>query len=106
MGHQKWIDEHEAQILPTKRERIKNLIYRIPGGYKLAAFWRRIHRDVEMRDLISGTCAQALNSNYELIEAITCGFRKLNGPEVQLVTVTQLEKQSRWKPHLTLLMVG
>ena len=60
-----------------------------------------------MRVLISGTCAQALNSNYELIEAITCGFRRLNGPEVQLVTVTQLaEAIEGWKPHLTLLVGG
>ena len=60
-----------------------------------------------MRILISGTCAPALNSNYELIEAITLGFQELNGPEVQLVTVTHLsEAIKNWKPHLTLLVGG
>ena len=60
-----------------------------------------------MRILISGTCAPALNSNYELIEAIVDGFRALNGPEVALITVAQLPEVIRaWKPHLTLLVGG
>ena len=59
-----------------------------------------------MRILISGTCAPALNSNYELIEAIVDGFRALNGPEVALITVAQLPRLYELKPHLTLLVGG
>ena len=41
--YQKWVDEHEVQLKPSKREQLKNLIYRIPGGYKFVAFWRRMN---------------------------------------------------------------
>ena len=38
--HQQWISEHETQANYTKRQRLKRLIYRIPGGHKLALLWR------------------------------------------------------------------
>ena len=63
--------------------------------------------DVEMRILISGTCAPELNSNYGLIQAIAGGFQKLDGLEVKLVLVNQLpEVINDWRPCLTLLVGG
>ena len=60
-----------------------------------------------MRIVICGTCQPALNSNYELIEEITSGFRKLNEHEVKLVTINRLlEAINDWKPHFTLLVGG
>ncbi len=60
-----------------------------------------------MRILISGTCLPELNSNYELIEDITVGFKKQESHEVQLIKVNQLPKViNAWKPHLTLLVGG
>ena len=60
-----------------------------------------------MRVLISGTCAPALNSNYEIIEDISIGFQTIDKTEVKLVKITELtEAISNWKPDLTLLVGG
>jgi len=40
--HQPWVDEHEGPLALSARQQLARLVYRLPGGYKLAALLRRI----------------------------------------------------------------
>ena len=42
--HQTWAHEHVKLPIPTTRQRLVGLIYRLPGGHKIAALWRRVRR--------------------------------------------------------------
>ena len=41
-AYQQWANEHETPAILTTRQRLKQLIYRMPKGHKLAALWRKI----------------------------------------------------------------
>ena len=43
-AHQTWAHEHVKTPIPTARQRLVSLIYRLPGGHKIAALWRRVRR--------------------------------------------------------------
>lgn len=67
--------------------------------------------EVDMRVLISGTCPAALNSNYDLLQQISCGFKQASltdtAVEVQLVPLEHLlEAIDQWRPYATLLVGG
>ena len=40
--YHKWVDDHAVSSVLTARQRFVSFIYRLPGGHRLGALWRRI----------------------------------------------------------------
>ena len=40
--YHKWVDDHAVSSVLTARQRFVSYIYRLPGGHRLGALWRRI----------------------------------------------------------------